>query len=673
MRVTRRRIVGIEAWPPRLGLLGLLCALVALMWRPHSAAAAPYEKVELAPSGQPRGTLPLHQGTFITGKVTPQTSHVAIVFFRRVGGPFGIETLDANDCKAIEPKDGTTSIPPPGYLKNASTVFENVPVRSKVFVSTTWARSEGESGESKDVFEVFVRDDTFFRPGASYCMLVLEQAEKRTLPAAVRAAITAVERALDRAASAAGASAEEQGSASKEVQSAIATLESVTNESIAIDIANALINIPVSRPEAPPDPAFDRYARFDASEPFAKVVLGLLAMRKDGAVHWTKDSGGAYVTQDGKSLLSVQVIDSGANVRLEVAPSASNKKKETSTFESVDLGLKDLVIDPPPGEAGQPQTKATSLLDLLDALEGRLPGSPSAINAPPLSCAAWGQACMKTMSLESAQSRRASLDAVRAVLDRGRRTQAKSIYKTVYEWAMVAFPNATTHDGAAPKSEPKPGTITRVTRAYEHLIDARVQWDAMEQRLEEVKETKIEVTSGKPTLVSIPSDLTQQTFVSSHVIPSTGLALLFPRARADEPPSLAYYGGVQIYPWPNPVTDPQWSRCRRHQACPDALRLFALELALTTTATTTATTRVPANRGLHGVNGSAAIPLLGLALQPLPYLTGTLGMALTGERALGVEGERWKTVPVFYLGISVQANVPGIIRSQMPNSGGTSP
>ncbi|MEX1368210.1 MAG: hypothetical protein AB1Z98_34085, partial [Nannocystaceae bacterium] len=621
--------------------------------RSTSAAAAPYEVVEISPAGHTRAPLPLHQGVFLTGEASPDATGVAVVFVRRIGGPFGLGRIDSGTCEEIDVAAGKKTakeLPSAGVLDEPEQWLSGAPKRTRAFVSTIWTPkpSPAEAATQAPKYEVFVQDPVFFRPGASYCMVVLEQVEERVPNETVLEAIDALKESL-----AAYVVAPDSLSntafqdAATEVAELMrdADLATTTKETDALitAVVDAYVNVLPTRPLYAADTeAFDRTQVFPATSPFGRAILSLLAVRSEGQVLLV---GGSFLTREGHAIVSVQPVDDGAKIRLEVQPPAAGKKKSPTRFAVVGLGLRDLRIPPPPAVSGQAQAAAVSLLDVLDALEGRLPGSRDPITASPPGCSDWGYACPETLDVAATRARAQGLGAIAADLERGRKdanNKVGSIHREVFEWAKGAFPVRTSASLTIVQQDQTRHTLAGVAHFLDMMVDAGEQWGPLQAKLDALAKTAPRIDKRLAAPVAY-QELDQTTFVSNHVVPTTGVALLF-AGRADEP-ALAYYGGAQIYLWPNPVNEPMWTRCRAG-ACPDLLRSFALEVGLTTTATT----RIPANRTLLGVNGSSVIPLIGAALQPAPYLTSTVGVAFTGQRPLGLEGERWRTVPVFYLG-----------------------
>jgi len=629
-----------------------------LLWS-TLAIAAPFEEVELTSSGRPRATIPLHEGVFLTGTEDASTSRVAVVFFRRVGAPFGFGALGADDCRtiAVAPAADNARAPSdflePGLLSDPERWFFRTPRRTRAFVSTVWTRPAKLEPEGSDAtFEVFVHDAAFFRPGATYCMAVIRQKIKSEPNEEVRTEIEKLEKTFEHAFENNLRPDPREVAA---IQNQLRTLTKLTTEKFTVDMANALVNVPRVRPLfAKDERTFDPSAKYPRDHAFARALLGLLSRRGDGAVNWSQ---GEYATHDGQAITSIQVLDNGGRIRLEIRDDAGKPE-----FVNVQVGLRDLQIDPPPPVAGQPSMIPVSLGDILDVLDGRIPGSRHPVNAPPLGCRTWGFECLRRLDLDRTKERYDQLDAVEGILDHGREAGlAKTTYRDIFEWAARAYPQRSANAKFVTQAGTQRLTIRGMALTYGDLLDAREKWDALQTNTTILLNDTITSEILPSTPISGRS-LDQTTFLSNHVIPATGLAVI-PQPRA--PASLAYYGGVQVYFWPNPVNDPMWTRCRRG-ICPDLLRSFALELGLTTTATT----RVPASGDLRGINGSPVIPMIGAAIHPIPYVTASFGTALTSYRPLGVEGEHWKTRARIYFGLSVQANIPGIIRNQMSDTGG---
>jgi len=132
--------------------------------------------------------------------------------------------------------------------------------------------------------------------------------------------------------------------------------------------------------------------------------------------------------------------------------------------------------------------------------------------------------------------------------------------------------------------------------------------------------------------------------VTQHVTPSVGIALA---TRPDQAIAIPY-GGIKVYPWPNPVDEPMWSN-----GSIDLRRAFALEIGLGVQ---------PKELGQDGRfsgPGGGTIPpvLIGAALQLLPYSTISAGVVLLEARRSTLSLETPRLYPSFYVGASIDANV----------------
>jgi hypothetical protein len=142
---------------------------------------------------------------------------------------------------------------------------------------------------------------------------------------------------------------------------------------------------------------------------------------------------------------------------------------------------------------------------------------------------------------------------------------------------------------------------------------------------------------------------TSRTWVFSYVTPIVGYAGVL---RPDETFGL-FYLGAQIHLDPNPVDDVQW---RRGVTAKDLRRSLALELG------------IAPYRGSVGTDmrysGPGALPplFLGAAVHLLPYTSLTVGAAFVDRRHSTLVEEQPHTVVTPYVGLTIQLNVPDLIR-----------
>lgn len=172
--------------------------------------------------------------------------------------------------------------------------------------------------------------------------------------------------------------------------------------------------------------------------------------------------------------------------------------------------------------------------------------------------------------------------------------------------------------------------------------------------------TPVSMVAASTATIDLPLELpaqirmTNKDFITSYVTPTLGYGTLMGRDAA------LYYGGVQVFFWPNPVDEPMWSH-----GSDDWRRLFAVELGM-------ALSKDPFGPQKQ-YSGFDSVPpvFLGIALQPAPYATFSFGRTWFSARQTSLPQEQPETASSFYYGFSVQANVPDIIRSIAVGSSAT--
>jgi hypothetical protein len=144
--------------------------------------------------------------------------------------------------------------------------------------------------------------------------------------------------------------------------------------------------------------------------------------------------------------------------------------------------------------------------------------------------------------------------------------------------------------------------------------------------------------------------LTQKRWFDTYFSPVVGRAnVVAPSASFSE-----WYLGMLIFPWANSVDEPMWIN-----GAEDLRRLLAVELAVIPTTGT-----YGPDKRFSGFDGPGTFPvMIGVALQPLPYVTASFGGIRQAEQQTRVVGEEPKEHWRPYFGLAVQGNVPGLVRA----------
>jgi hypothetical protein len=196
-----------------------------------------------------------------------------------------------------------------------------------------------------------------------------------------------------------------------------------------------------------------------------------------------------------------------------------------------------------------------------------------------------------------------------------------------------------------------------------HKIDAaaietmREQIAALQGADQEWRQTKEKLVGRSRNIVTMTMTMTNplrvsfesSTWVFSYVTPIVGYAGIL---RPDETFGL-FYLGAQIHLDPNPANDPQW---RDGITTKDLRRALALEIGFAPYSTSFG----PDMR----YDGPGELPplFIGAALHVLPYTSVTLGGAIVERRNSTLREEMPRTAFSPYLGITIQLNVPDLLR-----------
>jgi hypothetical protein len=178
-------------------------------------------------------------------------------------------------------------------------------------------------------------------------------------------------------------------------------------------------------------------------------------------------------------------------------------------------------------------------------------------------------------------------------------------------------------------------------------------WNRAQTRYADAQKTFLAKAKGKVSVVtqatSLTLEMTQKTFFTTYLTPFVGYASYLTTSKSFAEP----YGGIEVYAYPNPIDEPMWTN-----GSSDFRRFFSVELGITTQPTGFG----PGNR-YAPINGGIPPFFIGLGIQPLPYVTGSLGCAFLGVRSNEVPQAATEMIEALYGGISVQGNVPDLVRS----------
>jgi len=149
-------------------------------------------------------------------------------------------------------------------------------------------------------------------------------------------------------------------------------------------------------------------------------------------------------------------------------------------------------------------------------------------------------------------------------------------------------------------------------------------------------------------------------WASSHITPVIGGAGIITADRSFMIP----YVGAQVFAWPNPVDQPMWTN-----GAADLRRLFGVELGLGIMRDG----RTGFGPGDRYRNTSLGLPpvLLGVAIQPIPYVTTSVGVAFMRVQRSPLSAEGDQPFRALYINFSVQLNIFNAVRKLFVNGGYT--
>ncbi|HEX5063757.1 MAG TPA: hypothetical protein VFV99_30470 [Kofleriaceae bacterium] len=375
-----------------------------------------------------------------------------------------------------------------------------------------------------------------------------------------------------------------------------------------------------------------------ANDPFAHAVAALLArsgallpqVRSQGA-----SSSVALFTADGKlQVKAIQLLDDGRSIRVAAskAPSGAQARVLTATTDTLaiadGLTLYDLI------QLGNRRIRVdkewVSLKDLGERMANLGTASWSADDSAYLVTAGahmkrlanfvdlttTGATCTtKTFAVSEAEQ---SIDAIRQHLG---------------EWLVCQKVDA--------------AAIETMREQLEELTHEEDSWRATKDKLVARSQRIVTLTTTEPTGMRV--SFASRTWFFSYVTPMIGWASV---VQPDDSFGLFYFG-AQIHLAPNPVDDPQW---RDGITAKDLRRAIALEVGIAPYQSSFG----PEMR--YGGSGSLPPLFFGAAVHVLPYTSVTFGGSVLDKRSSTLLEEQPHTIFAPYIGLSLQLNLPDLVR-----------
>ncbi len=375
-----------------------------------------------------------------------------------------------------------------------------------------------------------------------------------------------------------------------------------------------------------------------STDSFAHAVATLLA--RSGALlpqvrPAGKQSAISLFTPDGKLRVgALQILDDGRSIRVAEsrAPSGAGARVLTATTDTLVLAdgvtLYDLI------QLGRRHVHVDKEWTTLKALGDRVSS---------LGLATWTAEDTAYLAAATAQMKRLAdyVDLVTgdATCDPGPiaatedEETPKSVRRHLGEWLACQQVDGT--------------TIEALAQQLDELVQQDQSWKATRDKLVARAKKIVTVTTTAPASSHVA--FSSAPWVFSYVTPIVGYAgVLAPDASFG-----LFYLGAQIHLDPNPIDDVLW----RDGVTPkDLRRALALELGV-----------APYGGSFgpdHRYSGPGTLPPLffGIALHIVPYTSLTFGGSIVDRKRSTVAAEQASTIVAPYVGITVQLNLPDLLR-----------
>lgn len=635
--------------------------VIGLALGSSAAHADDLPSVKITADG-PSQDFPTDKSFYVTGDANKATA-VQVAIVRK--GSAWMRGGDGVSCKALATalhvEQPTTEVVDPG-VTSVSTVFSHLQSTAdtdRVLMSARWTAA---AATDKTTFRALVTtSSTFFYPGYSYCVYVLQtlqQHDSQTLvkittgladtvalchePAAgagptaedcISQKVANYKTELDaEVAKLVGAAASADVSAANAKTASVKTAANKTT-SLAIPIVKARADLLARhRNWAPNSIAPSPVAFLDVHDHGLGEALAI-ALARQGALIVDPGTPTQFRLDDRMHAFAIGGIRiHGNELTIEVAPSRDPEHggRVVVGVSSRDLQLRDGV----------------SLYDLLCYVRG-------AIAVDPTNPIARDQVVAQVSAV--------ALD--------------KKLADSFHAMAVKADAIAKLFDGnpAAPDpgaDEPDGMTLAHVTWLVRHFLSGQpggkdMQWIGADlfkidhqKPLYDAFVDQLTVDTGEvvklagPVTLPIHTEVSESAWVFSYLTPIVGYAFYdTPESWISTP-----YVGFQLHFYPNPANDPLWSHAEERSH--DLRRAFALEFG--TGATTSGMGADNRYRGWLGLPP----PTFALALHAIPYTSVSFGVALLERRETVLAAENRNLRFTFLIGLSVQANIPDLIKGQ---------
>lgn len=637
----------------------LVVAAVLVTTTVRTARAQTIPEVEIKPGG-PSQRFPVGEMFAVTGAIGSDVQQVQAVFVRYARYPFGAgggrngcRDVGADLSELVHDADGAPKIF--GSLrgiKDADEVWADPKIYGDkpVYLPAPWKRPDDDAGKKLKSFRVVVDDAVIFQPGSHTCMFLYQRIDSTKkdrvkIPALVKSYLTSIGGC---AKSGSGAKActdqalQALGQGLKDLLSSID--DEAERDRIDRVVRVSLYNLAKRNAEArtavqgalaawptgTPPSGFGPLAFLDVSaNKLAEATAQLLAHHGKALLMVSKKSTLTFHSLDGKvPIRNLRTLTDGASLEAAADPAKPGKRVKLQV-KLTDLELDGLSVD---------------LADVIAFSQGRLPGKGGWITVNE-----W-QTSIRELEPDAATTHLTTLvswlKGIQAFYARANEAAAFAGHQALFDWL-----------GANPTPATVVSKSAALIKALEQLIEQQEKWKAaMKNATLTVKRVTAKQLLPEPTRAAVQLD--QKAFFTNFVTPFAGRATLLPGGD----PVGTFYVGVQVFLFPNPVDSPMWTN-----GAQDAPRLFAVELGMATEKDD-----IGGNPLITGIDGDVPPIFIGAALHPLPYSTLSVGLAIHGVRQTGLPQEDITLRGTGYVGLSVQANVPDIIRSLVDGGGAES-
>jgi hypothetical protein len=671
--------------------LWIASALITLVWGPLLASAEPavIPEVTLDING-PNKEVPTDNPFYLKGTTGPDVTAVYATFVRVGFPPWGLGTaMSCSDAEkalsadllapspdgkgfALDSARGVVAIdalwgaPPDGQ---ALTDYKHLLRWHNAYVAQPWklpppaaakpgdaAKPPAEAQTQEQSFSILVSDRTFFRPAATYCLFLYErQALKHSERVTIRRATA------DAAKAAAACARDDDKCLGKAASGLLDLLERKLKGKIAeqqkiLDVVRTRLFAnsykmatfrsgvqntlsPTSAPHyytEPWQPSKD-FLPVD-THPLARLILEALAPKSV----LRQGSPVGYFTRDGKTpirylriypdLSQIDVASSNTPAAGEVVAIPLNAG-EITIHDTVTL---EELIRFAGGKVRAPQA-FTRLRDEL--LPKVLKPSIDAIEAAQakgdeLPAETLGELKSQLDRLHDAVKSTCSLRKQYSSVDQAvGRPLGTTLEALAGQW--LAMPEAL---GPADDQSCSPAQLKALLNDVANMKAAMDAWRGAQSRIEASWE---EIRIQSPIhAVRVGMRLTRESFTTQYISPFVGHAVAI---KPGDDLGMNYFG-IHVTLYPNSVDEPMWTNGRG-----DIRRLPSLEIGMSLESPLGASGRF---KGPGKFN-----PLFfGLALQPLPYLTTSVGACLMERRTSTITQEVTQFYGSFYVGFSAELN-----------------